>query len=42
MAGIKMFHRRKLLMLISRSIRLDLDCMENVQEDTLEYSFSRR
>ena len=42
MAGIKMFHRRKLLMLISRSIRLDLDCMENMQEDTLEYSFSRR
>lgn len=42
MAGINMFHRRKLLSLISRSIRRDLACMENMQEDTIEYSFSRR
>jgi len=42
MAGINMFHKRKLLGLISRSIRRDLACMENMQEDTIEYSFSRR
>ena len=42
MAGINMLHKRKLLKLISTSIRCDLDCMEPMLEDTIEYSFSRR
>ncbi len=41
MAGINMFHKRKLLKLIRTSIRRDLDCMD-MQEDTVEYSFSGR
>jgi hypothetical protein len=42
MAGINIFHRRKLLMLISTSIRLDLYGMENMREDAIEYSLGRR
>jgi|WetSurMetagenome_2_1015567.scaffolds.fasta_scaffold497038_2 hypothetical protein len=42
MAGINMFYRRRLLKLISTSIRRELDCMESMQEDAIEYSLGRR
>jgi hypothetical protein len=41
-AGITMFHRRRLLKLISTSIRCNLDCMESRQEDAIEYSLGGR
>ena len=40
-AGINMFHKRKLLKLISTSIRRDLICLD-MQEDPVEYSFGGR
>jgi hypothetical protein len=42
MSNMNTFHKKKLLKLISRSIRRELDCMESMQEDAVEYSFSRR
>jgi len=41
-AGINMFQRRRLIKLISRSIRRELNCMESIQEDAIEYSLGRR
>lgn len=41
-AGINMFHRKRLLKLISTSISRKLDCKESIQRDAIEYSLGRR